>query len=83
VNSERFDAKAAVRFFGGPADLARRAKKHGFPVTIKAIEKWQERNQIPGPWLVRLSAIAKSENRLFEISDFITRPQRAPQENLA
>ena len=79
MHPERFDAKAVIRFFGGPADLTRRAKKAGFMITIKAIEKWQERNQIPGAWLVRLATIAKSEDRLFEISDFITRPQQ-PQE---
>jgi len=66
-----FNVRAAVRFFGGPADLARRFENVGEPLTVKAIEKWQERGQIPGAWLVRMSQLAKSEGRIFEITDFI------------
>lgn len=83
MTPERFDAKAVIKFFGGPADLTRRAKKAGFMITVKAIEKWQERNQIPGVWLVRLAAIAKSEGRYFEISDFITPAVEPRQEQRA
>lgn len=76
--AEQFDVRAAVKFFGGPADLSRRAAKYGSNLTVKAIEKWQERGQIPGAWIVRLAQIAKAEGRHFEIHDFI-KPQERMQ----
>jgi hypothetical protein len=74
-----FDVRAVVLFFGGPADLARRATANlpGAPLKVKAIEKWLARQRIPGNWLVRLAQLAKHEGRHFEIHDFITR--RAPE----
>ena len=73
---ERFNVRDAVRFFGGPASLARRATLHGNPLTVKAIEKWQQRDRIPGDWLVRMTSLAKIEKRHFEIHDFIHSDQR-------
>ena len=67
----QFDVRSAVRFFGGPAELARRAKASGKTLSIKGIEKWHERGRIPGSWLLVLATIAKAEGRLFEMHDFI------------
>lgn len=69
--AQQFNTRAAVQFFGGPADLARRATKAGNKLTVKAIEKWTQRGQIPGVWLIRLADIATSEGRRFEINDFM------------
>jgi hypothetical protein len=77
VTDERFDVKAAVRFFGGPAELARRASASGPALSVKAIEKWQERGSIPGVWLVRLSQLARREERIFEIHDFMNKEKSA------
>jgi hypothetical protein len=72
VGSE-FNARGAVLFFGGPADLARRLKAAGFTLSLKAIEKWTQRKTIPGSWLVRMASVAKTEGRSFDIHDFIVR----------
>jgi hypothetical protein len=69
--AEQLDVRAAVKFFGGPADLARRAGNAGTPLRVKTIEKWQERGQLPGIWIMRLAQLAKKEGRKFEIYDFI------------
>lgn len=69
--AEQFNVRNAVLFFGGTADLVRRVQAAGFPLKRKAVEKWSERGQIPGIWLVRLSQMARSEGRKFEIQDFI------------
>jgi hypothetical protein len=71
MNGKRFNVRDAIRFFGGPADLARRASAIGSQLTVKAIEKWSERGQIPGAWIVRLSQLARQEGRIFDINDFI------------
>jgi hypothetical protein len=71
TSAQRFNVKAAIRFFGGPADLSRRANEGGTQLTVKAIEKWSERGQIPGVWIVRLSQLARREGRIFDINDFI------------
>lgn len=60
----------AVHFFGGPAELVRRLNALGDPVQLKAVEKWMERGTIPSPWLIVLGALARSEGRSFELSDF-------------
>ena len=73
IEGAQFDVRAAVKFFGGPAELARRFTHLGEPLTVKAIEKWQERGQIPGAWLVRMSQLARSQGRIFDIYDFIKR----------
>jgi hypothetical protein len=72
VAAQQFNVRNAVRFFGGPAELVRRAKSNDMEITVKAVEKWQERGQIPGIWLVRLSQLARSEGRNFDIHDFIS-----------
>lgn len=71
IDGAQFDVRAAVKFFGGPAELARRFTSLGEPLTVKAVEKWQERGQIPGAWLVRMSQLARSQERIFDIYDFI------------
>jgi hypothetical protein len=65
------DVKAVVQFFGGQAELCRRLAAHGTPIPLKTIEQWVTRKSIPTDRLVTLVQLAKSEGRLFEISDFI------------
>jgi hypothetical protein len=71
MGEETFNTRAAVQFFGGPADLQRRMRKLGYTLSVKGIEKWQERGQIPGNWMVRMAKLAREEGRLFDIHDFI------------
>lgn len=71
MSETSLNVRDVVKFFGGPAQLARSATANGNALTAAAIDKWQQRNQIPGAWLVRLSAMAKSGGRVFELHDFM------------
>jgi hypothetical protein len=75
VAVEQFNVRNAILFFGGPAELVRRAQAAGYHMTRKAVEKWSERGQIPGKWLIRLSQMARSEGRNFEMHDFINQEE--------
>lgn len=72
----QLDVRGAVKFFGGPAELRRRLAAADSKITVKAIEKWHERNSIPGVWLVRLSQLARTQGRNFDISDFMRHGER-------
>jgi hypothetical protein len=73
VDAVKLNVRNAVRFFGGPVQLSRRFDASDSVLTVKAIEKWQERGGIPGIWIVRLVELARTEGRKFEVEDFIER----------
>jgi len=65
------DVKAVVRFFGGQAELSRRLVANNTPVNLKTIEQWVTRQSIPMSGVLKLIQLAKSEGRIFEITDFV------------
>jgi len=67
----RLDCRAVVSHFGGKSALCRTLKEHGVELSVKAIEKWRSRQNIPTAQLVTLAAIAKARGIRFDIYDFI------------
>lgn len=70
INAE-LDCWAVVAHFGGKAQLCRTMREHGIDLSVKAIEKWRSRRNIPTAQLVTLAAIAKARGVRFDIYDFI------------
>lgn len=70
--TEEINVKSVIKHFGGQSELVRRLNAAGeTSITIKGVQKWQERNQVPAPWLVKLTSLARSEGREFNLSDFM------------
>jgi hypothetical protein len=67
----KINVRNVVMYFGGQAELSRRISRRNSYLTVKGIQKWQERGQIPGTWLIKLTSLAASEGRKFELSDFM------------
>lgn len=67
----RLDAKRIVQRFGGRSELWRRLEKHGHHVSVKTIEKWQERNSIPTARLLVLMDLARKEGKPLNVEDYV------------
>jgi hypothetical protein len=65
------DTKAIVRHFGGRIELFRKLNAHGHKISVKAIEKWTGRGNIPTPWMIKLIALSKAENNPITFENFI------------
>jgi hypothetical protein len=44
--------------FGGPTDLHDLANRHGFPVTVGRVRKWQERDTVSSDGLALMVVLA-------------------------
>jgi hypothetical protein len=74
VNTARLDTKKLVAHFGGRSELWRRLEARGFKLSVKTIEKWQERSNIPATRLVQLMELAQYERRPLDLNAFVLRP---------
>src|SRR5690242_4594287 len=70
----KIDAGAVVRFFGGPTELRFRLERRGLGILSKsALDKWVQRQRIPGEWLLALMALARIERMRFVPLAFVDR----------
>lgn len=73
VDFTRIDTRKLVAHFGGRSELHRRLEARGFKLSIKTIEKWMERENIPAVRLVQLMELAQYEKRPLDLNAFVLR----------
>ena len=71
TDMSQLDAKAIVRHFGGRIELFRKLNANGHKISVKAIEKWTGRGNIPTPWIIKLIALSKAESNPITFENFI------------
>ena len=73
----RLNARQLVKDLGGQASLHRKLNEghKGERITLEAIEKWCERDSIPGKWLVELSTLANKEKIDLQLANYIIQPR--------
>lgn len=65
-----FDVARLIQRFGGRAQLHRRLVARGFSVSVKMVEKWRERGNIPPTWLAEMLTIAQEEGRPIDLAEY-------------
>jgi hypothetical protein len=70
-----FDARKMVKHFGGVTRTKRLLNEYGYDITIDGVDKWRRRNSIPFKALCTLALASKSENRRFELLEFISQSE--------
>ena len=79
--SSRINTKQLIAYFGGRIELWRRLEARGFKLSVKTIEKWMERDNIPSNRIVQLMALASLEGRPLDLNHFISRlPNKAKED---
>lgn len=73
VNFTRIDTRKLVAHFGGRIELWRRLEARGFSLSVKTIEKWMERDNIPAVRIVQLMELASHEGRPLDLNKFVLR----------
>lgn len=76
----RFDIRKLVAHFGGRAELHRRLDARGFKLSVKTIEKWMERDNIPANRIVQLLELAQHERRPLNLNNFVRSTPNASKE---
>ena len=75
--SEIVNVKEVVKFFGGKeqivADYSKLLKKD---ITVKAVEKWIERNSLPGQHHTNLISLASKKKLSFNLADFFEKGKK-------
>ena len=61
IKIDNFSVTSVIQSFGGVARLSAKLERSGHPISPGGIEKWRERNSIPGRILVKLAQIAEDE----------------------
>jgi hypothetical protein len=80
VNFTRLDTRKLVARFGGRIELWRRLKARGFELSVKTIEKWQERGSIPSHRIVQLMELAQHEKRPLNLNEYVQKAPNASKE---
>ena len=66
------DARKMVKHFGGVTKTKKLLNLYGYKISIDGVDKWRRRNSIPIQALCTLCFAAKSENKRFELLEFIS-----------
>lgn len=74
------DTRKIVARFGGRSELWRRLKARGVDLSVKTIEKWQERGSIPSPRIVQLMELAQHEKKPLNLNEYIQKAPNASKE---
>jgi hypothetical protein len=67
------DPHKVISFFGGREAVQKRLQKAKVIVSLKAIEKWCERSNMPASRFAQLAYCAKKDGREFDLYDFIAK----------
>lgn len=76
MTTTRLHVRKLIARFGGQSELCRRMNAKGYQVTGKAIEKWIERDSIPGNRLIQLFELGVSEGHPIDLYGFLTQPNK-------
>lgn len=68
----KIEPKKIIDFFGGRTATQKRLKKSRVPVSIKTIEKWKERGNMPSQRIAQLAVCALQDGKKFDIYDFLS-----------
>lgn len=79
----RINTKQLVAHFGGRIELWRRLEARGFKLSVKTIEKWMERDNIPANRLVQLLELAQHEGRPLDLNQFVLRKSNIADETVS
>lgn len=74
MTTSRLHVRKLISRFGGQAELCRRMNAKGYAITAKAIEKWIERDSIPGKRIMQLFELGISEGHPIDLHGFLLRP---------
>ena len=80
MNFTRLNTRQLVAHFGGRAELHRRLEARGFTLSVKTIEKWMERDNIPSNRIVQLMELAQYEKRPLDLNLFVLTAPNAGKE---
>jgi len=80
VKFTRIDTRKLIARFGGRSELHRRLKARGFELSVKTIEKWQERDNIPSHRIVQLMELAQHEKAPINLNDYVQKAPNASKE---
>lgn len=80
MNFTRIDIKKLIAHFGGRMELHRRLEARGFKLSVKAIEKWTERDNLPANRIVQLMELAQHERRPLDLNLFVLTAPNAGKE---
>jgi hypothetical protein len=81
--ANRLKTKELIAHFGGRIELWRRLEARGFKLSIKTIEKWMERDNIPSNRIVQLMALANYEGRPLDLNLFVSRLSNKAEETIS
>ena len=73
---DNLNVSLVIQSFGGVARLSGKLERSGHPISVGGIEKWRERNNIPGRVLVKLAQIAEDEGWQLQLTEFLTNSQQ-------
>lgn len=73
----RLDIRKIIARFGGRSELHRRLKARGCGLSVKTVEKWIERDNIPSHRLVQLIELAAHEKRPLDLIDYVLKAPNA------
>ena len=76
----RIDTRKLIARFGGRSELHRRLKARGFELSVKTIEKWQERESIPSHRIIQLMELAQHEKSPLNLNDYVQKAPNASKE---
>jgi hypothetical protein len=74
MTATRLHVRKLVARFGGQSELCRRMNAKGYAISAKAIEKWIERDSIPGHRIIQLFELGISEGHPIDLYGFLLRP---------
>lgn len=80
MNFTRLDTKKLINRFGGRIELWRRLEARGFKLSVKTIEKWQERGSIPSHRIVQMMELAQYEKKPLNLNDYVQKAPNASKE---
>lgn len=73
MNFTKLNTRKLVAHFGGRIELWRRLAARGQKLSVKTIEKWMERDNIPVARIVQLMELAQHEGRPLDLNSFVLR----------
>lgn len=69
-----------IRELGGPTAVQTRLAKRGYLISLKAVNAWVARRNVPGNWLGALAQLAREDGWALRLEDY-TEPVPSEEED--